>query len=115
MNNRMSEIGFLGRQMGKTTAICKAAKEIGATVIVRNEAEANRVRELFGVRAMARDRRLEGTMGPYLVDTDAVALIANDYEHAIRERDKTIAKLQDEVESMLEEIHSLKDALSERD
>ena len=44
---------FNARRSGKTTAICKAAKEIDATVITHSEQEAQRLRETYGVKAIS--------------------------------------------------------------
>lgn len=73
----MSDYWYLsacGRRTGKTTAICKAAKEIGATVIVHSVDEAKRVSREHGVKAASIQQNLRGTTGPYLIDPHAAGM-----------------------------------------
>lgn len=83
----MSDIIYicqLGRRMGKTYAICKAAKRIGATVIVHSKAEAERLKKEYKVQAVSIEDNIRGTKGPYLVDTTAVSFYAQQKEAIIK-------------------------------
>jgi hypothetical protein len=90
MKTDLPYLTTMARRVGKTTAICKAAKEIGATVVVHSREEARRVEHEHGVRAATWDR-LRGSKGPYLVDTHAVSVAADMYESAIHRTREQLA------------------------
>jgi len=66
----------IARCTGRTTAICKAAKEIGAIVIVHHREEARRLEREFGVKCKTINDDLRGFSGPILYDTCAVSVLA---------------------------------------
>jgi hypothetical protein len=78
---------------GKTTAICAAAKSIGATVVVHSMEEAKRVEQEHGVKAVPYTREIRGTRGPYLVDTHAVSMYAY-------EKNLEIERLEDKADRL---------------
>lgn len=75
----------LAMRTGKTTAICKAAKEIGATVVTGTSQEAKRLEKEYGIKALAVETavRSRGKTGPILFDTFGVSRICELYENEI--------------------------------
>lgn len=90
-----------GRRTGKTTALCKAAKEIGATVLTHNEQEADRLRREYGVDAkpLTPPERLMGLNKPLLVDSHAAAIalcsLTSELHKVTEERDALRAALEE--------------------
>lgn len=87
-----------GRQSGKTTAICKAAKEIGAVVLTHNDAEAKRLIKAYGVeaRSLKTIDKLLGLNKPLLVDPNAAGMELNDLDmelNALEFRNETLLSL----------------------
>lgn len=69
-------LNSIGRRFGKTTALCKAAKEINALVLCPFAVEARRVAREHGVRTAHLGQYMAGQKGPVLVDTYTVEVIA---------------------------------------
>lgn len=93
-------------QSGKTTAICKAAKEIDAVVVCHNQQEANRVHKEHGVRTISlRHENKRGMKGPILFDTHAVSVLCLDYERVISNLVETNAELQGKLQKIREMTH----------
>lgn len=63
------------RQVGKTHALCEAAKKIGATVVCISGADAKRVRKEHGVKTISLDSPDEARGKTLLFDTDAVSVL----------------------------------------
>lgn len=98
MDDFFVQLAHIGRRMGKTTAICKAAKEIDATVLVRTAREAERVNAEFGVKARAYQAGLFGKQGPFLVDTDVVSIYAMQKADQIETLQKKLNKAKRIIE-----------------
>jgi len=73
MIESLAYLNMVERRSGKTTAICKAAKEIGATVVCHSQQEAERVNKEHRVATAYINQEFRGTRGPFLVDTCAVS------------------------------------------
>lgn len=93
MNNLLDNIiaTSFGRRFSKTTAICKAAKEIGATVICANLEQATIVSLEHEVKTASIHQNLRGTIGPYLYDHFAI--------------ERTVLELKDYYEKEINKVH----------
>ena len=93
----LSDLMFINdyaRRSGKTTAICEAAKKIGAIVIVHNREEAKRVSKEYGVKTISYNENLRPLHGPFLVDSTAVGFAAMEYEGQLKKQQAAIDKLR---------------------
>jgi len=80
---RWGDLAGFSRQTGKTTAMIKAAKELGAILLVRTHSEVQRLRS-NGVTVKAATEGSEGFIGvktPVLIDPDAFSFIFSDMEY----------------------------------
>lgn len=83
--NRWAELAALGpRRTGRTTAICEAAKKIGATVLAANY-QHKKYLEQFGVNAIPVDNEeaIECVAGPILFDHYTLERVFAEYEKEI--------------------------------
>ena len=104
-----NEFKLIGpRRCGKTTAICKAAKEIGATVICESQQHAEMVKKEHGVRTTHIDKEARGTKGPYIYDDFAVTKMCFKYESDNADLLDENAKLQNENTRLREELEEAK-------
>lgn len=103
MNNLLNNIiaTSYGRRFGKTTAICKAALEIGATVICANEQQAKSLRNAYKVKTATIHQNLRGTIGPYLYDHFAMEQtifeLDNQFTNELKNKNSIINKLEVEI------------------
>lgn len=97
----ISTLTHMSLRTGKTTAICKAAKEIDALVITHSAQEAKRLKKEFGVRAISFDSEMRGRSGPILVDTHAVSAIAWEFEKKLKQKNDHIKRLQTALKKAL--------------
>lgn len=99
MKTNLPQLMMRGIGGGKTEAICKAAKEIGAIVVVHSAEEKNFIAKHFGVKCVTFDDTISGLRGCFLVDTYAVSLAAQKYEKCIEELKEEINRLREKVET----------------
>lgn len=88
--------GF-SRQTGKTTAMLKAAKELGSVLLVRTHSEVQRLRN-SGVTVKAATEGYEAFIGiktPVLIDPDAFSFICSAMEHEHAEQIRRLKSAQD--------------------
>lgn len=84
-----SHLVYQPRRIGKTTAVCRVAKEIGAVVCCVTRREAERLKREYGVEAIVVDRAEDffGCSRPILYDAEVVSHVvtrqANYYEQVI--------------------------------
>lgn len=91
-------VGNMAPQCGKTSAIAAAAKQINATLVVRDQNEVRRIQKIFKIDCVSvqeSEERIRATRGPYLFDTDAVGLMAGIYETRIEALEKEFEKLKE--------------------
>jgi len=103
MSRELHHMILFPRASGRTTAICEAAKKIGATVICHTSNYAKDVSRRFGVNTIALHEleRARGTGCPYLMDHNAIAHVlsglsgaASDLWETLEKRNKTIEMLE---------------------
>ena len=95
------QLDNIARQVGKTTAICKAAKELGATVVCHNSQAAKRVAEEHNVPTVSINETFRGTKGPYLVDTTAMSFLAMECENRIQDLERKNEVLRAEMNELI--------------
>lgn len=121
MNNLLNNIiaTSYGRRFGKTTAICKAAKEIGATVICANTQQAQILKLEHGIKTATIHQNLRGTTGPYLYDHFAMEQTVFELEHfykkEIKDRDTRIINLINNVSNLEYSLIAYKALVKELD
>lgn len=93
----LAHVSGIDRQMGRTTLIARAAKEIGGMIIARDFNSAQYIEREHGVTARSMDLNLMGFSGPVLFDHYAVEQMflraahkIGDLEIEIKERDKLL-------------------------
>jgi hypothetical protein len=76
-----------GRATGRTTAICSAARVIGATVVCASRASAEQIGRQHGVKTVTCESRatIQGTRGPYLFDHYAMEVIVSRMDYDMRQ------------------------------
>jgi fructoselysine-6-P-deglycase FrlB-like protein len=87
----LREIYIRTSRSGNTTAIVAAAKALGATLVVHDEREAQRVRAM-GVKAVPIPqgaRGFAGAMGPYVFDVPVLDVVARHWERDIERADRS--------------------------
>lgn len=95
-DNGWEQIGDMARGVGKTHQMIQAAKALGGTLIVGDEAEARRIEKEHGIKAVGWQRNLRGFRGPFLVDPRAVSNYA--------------AQMQSENAALKERVRELDEA-----
>ena len=71
------------RRSGRTTALCKAAREICATLVCESEVQANNIRKAFpGLECVSMDdfERSRGGLAPFLYDHFAVERLEAEHQ-----------------------------------
>ena len=104
----LSYLTTCNRRSGKTYAICKAAKEIGATVVCHNLQEAKKVAKEYGVKTTSYNRTFVGTTGPYLVDTHAVSMYAGQCENRISQLINQLNEAVEEIVTLQTELFNVR-------
>lgn len=61
-------VSMSGRQLGKTTLLAKAAKELGGVFVCHNKVQARQVSKEHQVRTMTLDDEPRGLQGPVIFD-----------------------------------------------
>jgi hypothetical protein len=86
---------FSARGIGKTEAVCKVAKEVGAIVACFSWAEAERLRRYYGVETVYVDNveMFYGNRQPILYDADTVAYV--------------VSKMQSKIDRLEEKLKAL--------
>lgn len=95
--------GSGARQVGKTTAVCEAAKKIGATVVCRDAGDAARVAREHGVKTIGIYNEPRGLHGPFLYDPDAVQAML----HFVNSKLRLVEKERDDAWKRIEAIRTL--------
>jgi hypothetical protein len=103
----LSHISMSGRQSGKTTAMAKAAKEIGAILLCHNDQEAKRVAKEFGCKTKAITARLRGLDSPFLVDTHAVGQYAYEMERRVQALESRCINLRKNLEFLKGQVDGI--------
>ena len=80
MNPReLAELAAIGpRQSGRTTAICRAAKEANGIVVCASQEQADAIADRHGVKTIV-PSKARGMTGPFFWDHYAVERIIADY------------------------------------
>jgi hypothetical protein len=102
----------IARQVGKTTAICEAAKKINATVVAGSSDDAKRIEREHGVKSVsyAIDKsKMLGRRGPILFDTYAVSRICEDYERRLIKLEAVAKAAKNEAITWNEELCNSKE------
>jgi hypothetical protein len=97
MFEQIEMISQMPVRSGKTTAICKAAKEINATVLVHSVGEARRVEMEHDVKARSINEEIRGSRGPYLIDTHAVSFMAIQFNRCILNLQSQLKKAEEKI------------------
>jgi hypothetical protein len=105
MIDKWSYIATKGIRTGKTTAICEAARKIGAIVVTGSEKEAKRITKEFGVTAMSIHhwQLTQGLDMPFLFDTYGVTEMAADFETAYEIEKRKREQLEEKL-NMIQEL-----------
>lgn len=104
------------RQYGKTTLLCKVAKELDAVVIAANFDHVNHLQRTHKVVAKSIDTNMQGLKGPFLFDHFAIETLlfraANHIDKVEKERDelsKENGKLKDERDQLYAAIDRMRE------
>lgn len=89
-------IAMSARRSGKTTAICKAAKEIGAIVICHSKQEANRVAREHQVKTVHLNSEIRGMTEPFLIDTYAYVETLSSFHTQLEQLQEQLKRLDKE-------------------
>ena len=76
------------RQYGKTTLLCKVAKELDAVVIAANFDHVNHLQRTHKVVAKSIDTNMQGLKGPFLFDHFAIETLLSCRESLIKSKGK---------------------------
>lgn len=96
----LAQASGMARQFGKTTAICKAAKEIDAIVLTATHLEAKHLERKFDVKAKSVELNLYGFSGPFLFDNHAIEKLFVSASNKIQTLEDEIEKLKKENEQL---------------
>ena len=107
----LSNISTFGIRAGKTTALCEAAKKIGAAVLCHSAEEAQRVAKEYEVDTIHLGQfPKRGSHQPVLVDTHAVAMYALGMEKEVDHLSRDLYKTKVALEEVTLEYRAFKKA-----
>jgi hypothetical protein len=88
------------RMTGKTTLLCRAAKELDAVVLAATFDQVNHLQRNHGVVAKSIDTNLQGLNGPFFIDHYATSKLLIRAADHIETLEKSNEKLQQEIEEL---------------
>lgn len=98
------------RMTGKTTLICRAAKELDGVVLAATFDQVNLLQRNHGVVSKSIDTNLDGLSGPFFIDHYAASrLLTRAADHI-----ETLEKSNDQLKKELEDLRISLELLTER-
>lgn len=107
----LAQLSGQDRRLGKTTEICKIAKDNGGIVVAASTDHAFQLQREHGVISKSCDVNMQGYSGPFFFDHYAVERMFVRAADKIGEQDKELEKLRAELEERIVEIHMLEEKL----